>query len=219
MQAPPASPQPQSETTELPKIAAVRAREVCRAFELSEPGQRLLDDGITPLRFVSRLIEIEAFADAVSFLAHALPKREAVWWGCLCARDALAADVSPAALTALTAAEAWVYKPTEETRHAAGAVAGAADTGSPCAWPAFAAFWAGADIAPQGSSVKIPPGEHMTAKAVTAAVALAATKHDRETAAENFRRYLAQAIDIARGGSGRRPGQKLSAARGSSGIV
>src|SRR6266481_361983 len=150
MQTSPASPQLQSETAELPKITATRAREICRAFELSEPGQRLLDDAITPLQFVSRLIEIECFADAVSFLAHALPKREAVWWGCLCARDALAAQVSPAAMTALTAAEAWVYKPTEETRHAAGAAAGAADTGSPCTWPAFAAFWAGDDIAPRG---------------------------------------------------------------------
>jgi hypothetical protein len=219
MQTSPASPQMQSETVELPKITATRAREVCRAFELSEPGQRLLDDRTTPLQFVSRLIEIECFADAVSFLAHALPKREAVWWGCLCARDALAAEVSPAAMTALTAAEAWVYKPTEETRHAAGAAASAADTGSPCTWPAFAAFWAGADIAPQGSSIKIPPGQHMSAKAVVAAVALAATKHDRETAADNFQRYLAQAIDIAGGGSGRRPGRRSSAARGSSGSV
>ena len=219
MQTSPASPQMQSETAELPKITATRAREVCRAFELSEPGQRLLDDRITPLQFVSRLIEIECFADAVSFLAHALPKREAVWWGCLCARDALAAQVSPAAMTALTAAEAWVYKPTEETRHAAGAAAGAANTGSPCTWPAFAAFWAGEDITPRGSSVKVPPAEHMSAKAVTAAVALAATKHDRETAAENFQRYLAQAIDIAGGGSGRRSAQRSSAARGSSGIV
>jgi hypothetical protein len=219
MQTSSASPQLQSEPAELPKIAAARAREVCRAFELSEPGQRLLDDGITPLQFVSRLIEIECFADAVAFLAHALPKREAVWWGCLCARDALAADASPAAMNALTAAEAWVYKPTEETRHAAGAAASAADTGSPCTWPALAAFWTGADIAPRGSSVKIPPGEHMSAKAVTAAVALAATKHERETAAENFRRYLAQAIDIAGGGSGRRPGQRSSAARAGTGIV
>ena len=88
MQTSPASPQMQSETAELPKITTTRVREVCRAFELSEPGQRLLDDRITPLQFVSRLIEIECFADAVSFLAHALPKREAVWWGCLCARDA-----------------------------------------------------------------------------------------------------------------------------------
>lgn len=219
MQTPPASPLRPSENAELPKITAARAREVCRSFALSEPGQRLLDDRITPLQFVSKLIEIESFTDAVSFLAHALPKREAVWWGCLCARDALAAQASPAAAAALTAAEAWVYRPTEETRYAAGAAAGASDTGSPCTWPAFAAFWAGADIAPQGSSVKIPPGEHMSAKAITAAVALAATKHDRETPAENFRRYLTQAIDIAEGGSGRRPAQRSSAERNSSGIV
>jgi len=205
MQTPPNPARRAPDPPRLPKITVSRADEICRIFELSEPAARLLDGAVAPMEFVHRLIDTECFADAVSFLAHALPKREAVWWSCLCARDAADAQAPAAALNALTAAEAWVYKPTEETRHAAGAAAGAVDPGSPCAWPALAAFWAGGDIAPPGSSVKIPPSEYMFAKAVTAAIVLAATKSDRETAAQLFKRYLAQGIDIAEGGSGRRP--------------
>lgn len=56
----------------------------------------------------------EAWVDMVRLLAVALPARERVWWACLAARDMLApgARVPPP----LAAAEAWVFKPTEENR-------------------------------------------------------------------------------------------------------
>jgi hypothetical protein len=199
---------PQSPPPRHAKIVAARAGEICQLFELSEAAARLRDDGLAPLKFVRKLLGAECYADAVAFLAHALPKREAVWWSCLCARDTPDGRAAGAALAAVTAAEAWVYDPVEETRRAAAAAAGAVDTGSPCAWPALAAFWAGDDIAPAGSTVRVPPAEHMCAKAVTAAIALAATKLDWGTAAQGFQRYLAQGIDIAEGGSGRRPAAK-----------
>jgi hypothetical protein len=144
-----------------------------------------------------------------------LPKREAVWWGCLCARDALTNQLSAIGLTALAAAETWVYKPTEENRRAAGTAAAAVGTGSLASWPAFAAFWAGPDISPQGTGVMVAPAEHVSGKAVTTAVALAAIKAEPQKIGETFRRYLAQGIDIAAGGSGRRPSQQTSRAEDS----
>jgi hypothetical protein len=196
------------ERRKLPKISAARAGDVCVAFELSEQAARLLDDEVTPAEFVRKLIDAECYAEAVSLIAHALPKREAVWWSCLCARDALIDHLSAIGLTALAAAETWVYKPTEENRRAAGTAATAVATGSLAGWPAFAAFWAGPDISPQGAGVMVAPAEHMSGKAVTTAVALAAIRAEPQKIGETFRRYLAQGIDIAAGGSGRQPSQQ-----------
>jgi hypothetical protein len=32
----------------------------------------------------------------IDFIAHALPAREAVWWGCLCLQHACGSNLSPA---------------------------------------------------------------------------------------------------------------------------
>jgi hypothetical protein len=55
-----------------------------------------------------------ALIDIMRLLSIALPARERVWWCCLAARDTLApgAKVPPP----LAAAEAWVFKPSEENR-------------------------------------------------------------------------------------------------------
>ena len=71
---------------ELAKVTAKTAAEVCKHFPLGEEAKKLLRDGLTPVQFLNMLIEKQQFPDAVRFLAHALPKREAVWWACLCSR-------------------------------------------------------------------------------------------------------------------------------------
>ena len=68
------------------KVTAKTAAEVCKHFPLGEEAKKLLRDGQTPAQFLDVLIEKQQFPDAVRFLAHALPKREAVWWACLCSR-------------------------------------------------------------------------------------------------------------------------------------
>jgi hypothetical protein len=64
-------------------------QEICALFSLSEPAAGILDPAMTPSSFVERLCEAELHIDAIRFLAHALPEREAVWWACLAAREAL----------------------------------------------------------------------------------------------------------------------------------
>ncbi|MCW1917920.1 hypothetical protein NX862_04070 [Rhodobacter sp. KR11] len=69
----------------------------------------------SPVEVVLRELDSkEAWVDMVRLLAVALPARERVWWACIAARDMLAAGarVPPP----LAAAEAWVFKPTEENR-------------------------------------------------------------------------------------------------------
>jgi hypothetical protein len=49
----------------------------------------------------------------------------------------------------------------------------------------------------------VPPGKTLPAQAASGAVLLAAVKPEPERAPERHRNAIAQAIDIARGGTGR----------------
>jgi hypothetical protein len=185
------------------KIKAATAQEVCSGFTLSADARPHLKPEMPPLDFVKALVAHDLYSDAVQFLARALPKREAVWWSCVCARDLSADAKRPELADGLQAAEAWVYRPTEENRRQA-EKAGQAIKGSyPARWTAMAAFWSGGSLAPPGAPEAKPP-EDFTAKAVAGAILLAAGLDPKETDARN-RRFLAAGIDIAKGGTGRSP--------------
>jgi hypothetical protein len=148
-----------------------------------------------------RIVQAGMMADAARFMAHALPKREAVWWACMCAR-ATAPEPPPQDAEAVAAAEAWVRKPEEELRRAAMAKAEAAGFRSPEAWAAVGAFWSGGSMAPPGQPV-VPPAEHLTGVAVAGAVSLAAVRREPEKAEATLRRFVDSGLDIAAGGPGR----------------
>ncbi len=190
--------------SELKKITAAVAQEVYRKYALDiEPEEEtLLDDKIAPANFLDGLIQAEEFAYAAKFLAFSLPKREAIWWACLVVREVLPEDAPPEARAALQAAEAWVYKPSEENRCAVMEKGEAADDGSPAAWAAFAAAWSGGSLTPADME-PVPPPEDLTGKAVNTAITLAAYGTEPERAEEKFRLFVAQGMDVAQGGNGR----------------
>lgn len=150
---------------------------------------------------LAKIVEAGMMADAARFMAHALPKREAVWWACMCARATEPEAPAPDA-DALVAAEAWVRKPEEDLRRAAMAAAEAAGFRSPEAWAAVGAFWSGGSMAPPGQPV-VPPADHLTGVAVAGSVSLAAVRRAPEKAEETLRRFVQGGLDIAAGGSGR----------------
>lgn len=152
--------------------------------------------------FLEALIRGGMWTDAVRFLAHALPRREAVWWACSCARLTLPASAAPEVGAALQAAEAWVFQPTEENRRAAMQKAEAAGLDTPAAWSAVSVFWSGGSMAPPGSP-PVQPAERLCATAVTSTVLLAAVQTEPELADQKYRRFLEAGVDIAQGGSGR----------------
>ena len=98
------------------KVAADRALAVCQDVDLDEPGRSLLAPHLAPEAFLRLLMDGALYNDAVRFLARALPKREATWWACLCARGVLGDDPPADVVKALETAEQWVHKPTEENR-------------------------------------------------------------------------------------------------------
>jgi hypothetical protein len=182
----------------LAKVTAKTAAEVCKHFPLDEEAKKLLRDGLTPAQFLTALIEKQQFPDAVRFLAHALPKREAVWWACLCARAVAGSNLPPPIAAALQAAEKWVVDPSEENRRAAMPAAEAAEFKTPAGCAAVAAFWSGGSLGPPNVPA-IPPGEYLTAHGVAGAVMLAAVQSEPEKAPEKYRKFLAQGIEVANG--------------------
>ena len=184
-------------TTRLATVTARTAAEICRCFELSDGAKGLLTDTVSPGEYLDQLVGAGHFVDAVRLLAHALGRREGVWWACLCSRAALQDGGPPAAAQALRAAEAWVYQPSEENRRAADAGAAAEGRQHPASWAAMAAFWSGGSIAPPANPQPVPPDPFFTARAVAGAVVLAAIRHEPQHAPERYRRFLAQAVEIA----------------------
>jgi hypothetical protein len=163
--------------------------------ELGEEAMALLRPEMHPLDFVALLMEKALYADAVRFLAHALPKREAVWWGWVCARRAAGDNPQPKIKTALDATEKWIAQPSEENRRGAMAAAQAAELGTAAGCAGLAAFFSGGSLAPPEAPV-VPPGEFLSAKAVSGAVIFAAVAKEPERAPERFKSYVAQGVEV-----------------------
>jgi hypothetical protein len=172
-----------------------RTAAISAAAELGEEALALVRPDLPPLNYVALLMEKKLYADAVRFLAHALPKREAVWWGWVCARRS-AGEIPPAKIkAALDATEKWIAQPNEENRRAAMAAAQTAEFGTAAGCAGLAAFFSGGSLAPPEAPV-VPPGEYLTAKAVSGAVIFAAVSADPEKAPEKFQSFVAQGVDV-----------------------
>lgn len=179
------------------KIEAKTAAELAGKLELSEAAREALRDGAAPADYLDALMSGGQLPDAVRLLALALPKREAIWWACRCARAAGPAP-SSAASGALAAAEAWVAEPTEDRRRAAFPAAEAAQFGTPAGCAALAVFLSGGSLAPPEITA-VPPAEDLTGKTVAGAVLLASVLTEPERASEKYRVFLADGLAIAEG--------------------
>ena len=180
----------------LAKITAKSAGEVCARFALGDEAKKLLSDSMGVGAFLEKLVAEKQHADAVRLLAHALPKREAVWWALQCASEATGSEPPPAVTAALAATEAWVNSPTEENRRAAQPAYEAAELKTPAGCAALAAFMSGGSMAPPNVPA-VPPGEHLTAHAASGAVMMAAVIKEPEKAPEKYERFLAKGIEAA----------------------
>ncbi len=101
--------------TGLTKIEKRSAGEVVRLGKVKFPFRPETGPEDPVAKLIEELVAQNLLMDALKILALALPPREGVWWGCLAARDMLEPDVKT---KALMAAEAWVFKPSQETKKA-----------------------------------------------------------------------------------------------------
>lgn len=178
-------------------------------LELDPPGLACLQGAPDAGEGVRRLEREGRPLQAVRLAAHALPKREAVWWACMAARATPPRHATPLERQALEAAEEWVRRPEEALRHRCMALALESGCRGPEAWAAVAAFWSGPSLAPPGAA-PVPPAAQLTGVAVTGAISLAALRDDPARAPQRYARYLAALRDIARGGAGRLAVEELA---------
>ncbi len=178
------------------KIAERRPSEVCTAFELNEESQPLLASEPTPEDFLRALIEQERYPDAAQYLAHALPGREAVWWGVVVVREHLDPG-DQASRATLDAAESWVRDPSDENRRAA-MLAAEEDLSTPAGMLGVATFMAAGSIAPAGLEAVEAPS-NLTGTMVGGAVILTAVTPEPLEAGDKYKQFLARGIEIAQG--------------------
>lgn len=188
--------------TDLVKVQALTAAELLKNFEVSEEAEEHLVPDTAPEVSIDRLMEAGLYPDAIKLLAHGLPKREAVWWACLSARDIQNPQTDEDNVNALIAAESWVKKPSEEARLRCKELGEKTKHKTPASWAATAASWCHGSMARPGEPAIEPP-EHLYAHAVAGSVTLAAVLSDPVNPSKQFSRYLKQGLDLARGGNGR----------------
>jgi hypothetical protein len=164
------------------------AREICEGLDLTDPARELIDDTIEIPPYLDKLSAEMLFSDALTILAAWLGKRKAVWWGAECIAAACGERL-PAQADLLALVRDWAVSPTEERRRLAAAAAESADAKLPACWLARAAGWSGGSLAPPDLPV-VPPGEQLTAKALLAALLLAAVFSDPAQAGHNYNQFI-----------------------------
>lgn len=181
------------------KIKAATAAEICGRFDLKKEARMLLRDGtMAPREFVNALAANKQYITGIDFVAHALPSRESIWWGCLCLQHACGDALAGNDRAACKAAVQWVLAPSESAREAATAPAQAAGLASPAGALAAAVAQTGGNIAPPGAPPMAPP-PYAPAKAVANAVKLASTKRDPVKIVETHRLFLELGLGVAEG--------------------
>jgi|SRR5579871_145406 len=170
------------------KVPAATAQEVCERFDVTREAKSLLRSDMTPLQFMEALAMKKLYVESIDFLAHALPPREGIWWGCLCLQHARGGTLSPAEKAACSAAVNWLIKPTEENRLAAKAPGESLGVSSPAGVLAIAA-----------AGGMPPPGPFAHAKAVAMSVKLSALAGAPSGIIQTQRSYLQLGVGVAAG--------------------
>jgi hypothetical protein len=184
------------------KLSSAQLAEVLARCDLPETAAAAVA-GIGDVPGVIAVLVRGGFqVEAARVFAHALPKREAVWWACMCAAHTAPAGLAEADVKAREIAELWVRNQTDALRRAAMDEAKKAGFQSPEAWAGVAAFWSGDSLAPP-EALTVPPPAHLTGLAVAGAVALASVRTAPARQQQRLTLFLQAARDIAGGGTGR----------------
>lgn len=164
---------------------------------------------------LAKLAEKEAWVDIVRLLAIALPPREAIWWGCLAARDIVGEDAKDVP-QCLGTSEAWVFKPNEANREAARASLDNVYVDDDTNLLATAVLYAPGNMGP-GDMAKYPAPAGAVSSCVFGMNMVSLGE------AEDFNGHMqlliARAVDIARGGNGRVPPPEAPAETATEGVA
>jgi hypothetical protein len=177
---------------------ATTASEVCARLYLEKAALALLRPEMSPREFVDALVDKKKHLAAIDFIAHALPVREAIWWGCLCLQRTCGDKLEPWERRAFRITVQWVLQPDEANREAAKQPAEVLGPSSAAGNLAAAANQTGGSIGPpQGPP--IPPSPFAPARGVAIAVKVASTKCPAPEIQPTQRSMIDLGIGIAEG--------------------
>lgn len=182
-------------TTTEPKLAS----EIAEQIRLSDDAQALLAPDHTPSAYFALLGQRELYRDAFAFAAHYLPRRKAIWWGCLCAWELFRREIPAREEAPLAAVVAWVRDPSEENRRQAYEIGRDAARPSVAGSLTMAVFSAGGSLS-KPDSPQVDPKLNQAARFVTAAVVLAGQLAPREHRKQFQHHFLEIAVELSRGG-------------------
>ncbi len=180
-------------------IRFAQADDVFAAFPRLETFAQRPVGPLEPLAHARHIVASPRPAGAVAFLAHVLPRREAVWWGCQC----VLAILGPAARdTGMQLAANWVRDPSEPLRRDALAFWQESEQRLPTHWLARAVAYSGGSLlAPE--QPPSPPAPDDCALSVNAAVVLAATSAAPALILPWLKSCTEAGMDFAAGGEAR----------------
>jgi hypothetical protein len=170
----------------------------CVYLELSAEIQEMAKTSADADELIDQLAADEHYLDALRLRGYLLPKRDAVWWGCLCVRDELDEPLPENQLAACAAAVAWVTDPTEARRRDCERASDAAGSNGPGGLLAISAFWSDGSIGP-ASAPEVPPDERLTCQGLAAALVIAAYLGDSTKVNERMTAFFDKGKQVAAG--------------------
>jgi hypothetical protein len=139
-----------------------------------------------------------ALVDIIRLLSVALPARERTWWACVAARQMLDPEIKKAPAS-LEAAEAWVRKPSDQTREAARQAAELAEVDDDTSLCATSVVFCDEKLG-AGDMAQYAAPAGASSAAVFGMITIALSKEEDFTSGAQL--MIDRAVDIARGGNG-----------------
>lgn len=188
-------------TPSLKKIPYQHAVDILLRYQQDKSLKAKVSAGMAPVQLINQLYDNQQWFELVTFLCHALPVRESIWWGysCILFIENERTDIEQKTLDICFR---WLQEPTEANRRLAELSVKQCELDNACGWLAQAVFWSGGSITPvNGPESPAPP--FLYSHAVAGAICLAAVLPDGSKGESNYKDCIASGIDIANGGTGR----------------
>jgi hypothetical protein len=165
---------------------------------LTPEGEERLNDRLSVRDYFALLMGEDCLADARRVLAHAMPKRRALWWGLLCAWEVYRPSVPENVEAVLRAVAEFIQLPSEANRRTVEALAELVRPQSPAHVLAMAVFLSGGSMIKAGAP-EVLPKPFLTGRLVGVSVYLAAVAREPLKYRQRLAEYLALGLEIARG--------------------
>lgn len=184
------------------KLTSEKASEIIDHEEFDEEAIDLLQADMRPETYLQTLSDANMWTDAAQFMARCLPKREAVWWACVCAGGTEMLKNLKEEVIAHKVAEKWAFKPTEENRASAFMQAQKSNTPSIGTMACLAAAFSSGKLK-LGEEQSLEPDTSAFPKIISGIVLIAASDQGSDKFNEVLEQFIQQGIDIACGGNGK----------------